>query len=87
MRYDPLRQNRQSRRLPDHDYSQPGAYFITLCTHNRLTLFGEVAAGKMCLSSSGRVGKRRFSTMVQGRFMNRPTKMKRPSREGSGAGA
>ena len=26
---------RKSLRIPDYDYSTPGAYFITFCTHNR----------------------------------------------------
>ena len=26
---------RKPHRLPDFDYSTPGAYFITICTHNR----------------------------------------------------
>jgi hypothetical protein len=29
-------------RLPDYDYSQAAAYFITACTQNRVMLFGEV---------------------------------------------
>ena len=35
MPYDPQRQQRQSIRLPGHDYSLPGAYFVTLCTQWR----------------------------------------------------
>lgn len=30
---------RKSNRLTDYDYSQNGAYFITICTHGRETLF------------------------------------------------
>ena len=30
MRYDPERHNRQSIRLPDYDYSQPGWYYVTI---------------------------------------------------------
>jgi putative transposase len=40
-------QDRQSIRLPDYDYSQPGAYFITIVTHGRERLFGEVKEGEM----------------------------------------
>ena len=29
---------RRSIRLPDYDYSQPGAYFVTICTHQRTLL-------------------------------------------------
>ena len=35
-----LRQ-RRSIRLPDYDYSQPGAYFVTICTFRRALLFEE----------------------------------------------
>jgi putative transposase len=31
---------RRSIRLPEWDYTAPGAYFITLCTHQRENLFG-----------------------------------------------
>lgn len=35
MRFDPQRHHRRSIRLAGFDYSQPGAYFVTICTHNR----------------------------------------------------
>lgn len=35
-----------SLRHPCADYSDPGAYFVTLCTHDRLPLFGEITDGK-----------------------------------------
>jgi len=41
--------------LPDFDYTQPGAYFITICTHDRIHLFGEIRDGKMVLNESGRI--------------------------------
>ncbi len=40
---DPPR--RRSLRLPAYDYSQAGAYFITICTQDRVMLFGEVIDG------------------------------------------
>jgi len=30
MKYDPKRHHRQSIRLPDYDYSQPGWYYVTI---------------------------------------------------------
>ncbi len=33
---------RRSTRLQGYDYSQAGAYFLTICTHNRQCLFGEI---------------------------------------------
>ena len=35
---------RKSLRLKDYDYSQNGAYFITICTKDRKPLFGAVGA-------------------------------------------
>jgi len=46
---------RASIRLPGYDYTQPGAYFITLCTQWREALFGEIVNGEMRLSAAGRV--------------------------------
>ena len=39
MPFDPKIQHRHSIRLKDYDYSQSGAYFITLCSHNKELLF------------------------------------------------
>lgn len=35
-------QSRKLPRLKNYDYSAPGVYFITICTHNRQCLFGNV---------------------------------------------
>jgi len=45
--------NRQSIRLEGYDYSQAGAYFITICTQNRLHLFGRIVDGEMVLNGAG----------------------------------
>lgn len=44
---------RRSIRLPGYDYSQAGAYFVTLCVHDRACLFGEVVDGAMRLNELG----------------------------------
>ena len=49
------RHRRRSVRLKDYDYSQAGAYFITVCTHNRECLFGEVKDGEMISNDAGRM--------------------------------
>ncbi len=41
-------------RLPGFDYSQTGAYFVTVCTINRRCLFGEIVEGKLESSRSGK---------------------------------
>jgi REP element-mobilizing transposase RayT len=38
---------RQSLRLNGFDYRNPGAYFVTICTHRREPLFGEVVDGHL----------------------------------------
>jgi len=48
--------NRQSIRLKGYDYFQSGAYFITICTQNRLHLFGRVVDGEMVLNGAGNMG-------------------------------
>ncbi|HXF70107.1 MAG TPA: transposase [Thermoflexus sp.] len=55
MPYDPQRHHRRSIRLRGYDYSQPGAYFITICTQNRECLFGEVVDGEMELNDAGQM--------------------------------
>jgi len=35
MKYDPQKHHRRSIRLKGYDYTQPGAYFVTMCTKNR----------------------------------------------------
>ena len=34
---------RKSTRLKGYDYSTPGTYFVTICTHNRKCLFSNIA--------------------------------------------
>src|SRR5262245_22003017 len=47
-------QARRSPRLSGFDYSQPGLYFVTVCTWRREPLLGEVVASDMHLSQAGR---------------------------------
>src|SRR5260221_262934 len=44
---------RKSTRLQGYDYAQNGAYFVTLCTQNRLCLFGEIEAEETRPNDSG----------------------------------
>lgn len=46
---------RSSIRLPDYDYSRPGAYYITVCAKNGQYLFGEIDNGKMLLNKAGKM--------------------------------
>jgi REP element-mobilizing transposase RayT len=40
-RYDPNKHHRRSIRLRQYDYTQPGAYFVTLVTHGRELTFDD----------------------------------------------
>lgn len=42
-------------RLKNHDYSQPGMYSITICTHNHSCLLGNADNGKMVLNDAGKM--------------------------------
>jgi putative transposase len=55
MTYNPTIHRRKSIRLQGYDYSQAGAYFITVCTHNRVPLFGEIVDGVMVLNTAGQI--------------------------------
>ena len=41
-----------STRLKDWDYSQPGWYYVTLCTHNRQCSLGAIQNAQMLTSAS-----------------------------------
>lgn len=47
------RYHRRSIRLKGHDYSQSGAYFVTICCQNRKCLFGEIIDREMVLNEGG----------------------------------
>jgi len=49
------KRRRRSIRLRDYDYSQPGAYFATICTKDRQCLFGDVIGGEMRLNEFGQI--------------------------------
>ncbi len=46
---------RRSIRLQGFDYSQAGAYFVTICTQERVCLFGDVLDGHVRLNDAGRI--------------------------------
>lgn len=55
MNPDVERHRRRSIRLREYDYRQAGAYFITVVTHGRAALFGEIANGETRLNEFGQV--------------------------------
>jgi putative transposase len=55
MAFNPEIHHRRSIRLRDYDYSRDGAYFVTICTWQRESLFGEVTDGENQWSNMGQV--------------------------------
>jgi putative transposase len=49
------RKNRQSIRLPEYDYSQTGAYFVTVLTYQRECILGDVIDDEVSLSEIGKI--------------------------------
>jgi len=54
-KYDPSKHHRRSIRLNGYDYSQAGAYYVTIVVHHRECLFGEVVNGEMKLNRYGEI--------------------------------
>ena len=57
--------NRRSIRLPMYDYSDHGAYFVTICAHRRECIFGEVEDGAMRLNEVGRIVKEEWEKSIE----------------------
>jgi REP element-mobilizing transposase RayT len=57
MTYDPKIHHRRSIRLQGYDYSQNGAYFITLCAQDRKPIFGKIVNGEMQLNQFGIIAR------------------------------
>ena len=55
MKYDPNKHHRRSIRLKGYDYTQTGAYFVTIVSYQRECLFGEIVDGEMVLNDFGKV--------------------------------
>jgi REP element-mobilizing transposase RayT len=55
MKYNPDIHRRRSIRLKGYDYSQAGAYFVTLCAQNRQCIFGNITDERMALNDAGRM--------------------------------
>ncbi len=55
MNDDSQKHHRRSIRLKGYDYTQAGAYFVTICTVQREEIFGEVVNGEMRLNPLGEI--------------------------------
>ena len=47
--------SRRSIRLKGYDYSRSGWYFVTICSAQRLCLFGDIVDGKMIPNEFGKI--------------------------------
>ncbi|HEY9867056.1 MAG TPA: transposase [Candidatus Obscuribacterales bacterium] len=62
MPYNPQIHHRRSIRLKGYDYTQPGGYFVTICTKEKQCLFGDIVQRKMRFNSLGAIA---FNTWQQ----------------------
>ncbi|MDO9087286.1 MAG: hypothetical protein Q7U53_13850 [Anaerolineaceae bacterium] len=60
MSYNPAIHNRHSLRLSGYDYTQPGAYFLTINAHKMEHLFGRVVDGVVHLSPVGEIAQEQW---------------------------
>jgi putative transposase len=63
MKYAPEKHRRCSLRLKEYDYSQAGAYFVTIYTRDRECLFGDIVDGEMRLNEYGRIVANRWDAI------------------------
>ena len=55
MKPAPSNPQRRNLRVPEFDYSQPGAYFVTIVTQGRKQLFGHLVDKEMLLNGIGKM--------------------------------
>ncbi len=60
---------RKPNRAKDHDYSDDGYYFVTICTKNRKKYFGEIKNGKMILNKSGLIVKKQWEWLKKYKYI------------------
>jgi REP element-mobilizing transposase RayT len=65
MKYDPNKHHRRSIRLKGYDYARAGAYFVTICTWQRQSLFGAIANSEMQLSDYGKVAHFHWQNLLK----------------------
>ena len=69
MPYNPNTYHRRSTRLKEYDYSQAGAYFVTICCQDRASMFGNIADGEMILNDAGQMIETQWHELTN-RFTN-----------------
>ena len=52
-----------ARRLSGYDYSQPGFYFVTICTQQHRLVFGTIVDGQVHLRGPGQIAQSVWATL------------------------
>lgn len=60
---------RKNLRLPEYDYAQEGMYFVTVCTHDKACLFGDIVNDEMVLIHGGKMVERWYNKLEK-KFSN-----------------
>jgi len=60
MKIDRDIQGRRAVRLKGYDYSEAGAYFVTMCAYDRECLYGDVTEGNMQLNKYGMIAEKEW---------------------------
>jgi REP element-mobilizing transposase RayT len=63
--YNSAIHRRQSTRLRHYDYAASGYYFVTICTHQRQHLFGDIQGDGMVLNDAGRAALAYWQRLTQ----------------------
>ncbi len=69
MPYNPDIHHRRSIRLKGYDYSQAGAYFITICCSDRICRFGNIIENEMTINEFGQIAYNEWIKLTE-RFAN-----------------
>jgi len=69
MKCNSEKHHRRSIRLKNYDYSNTGAYFITVCAYNRECLFGNMQTGKIVLNQFGQIISNKWNQIPK-HFLN-----------------
>lgn len=81
MPYNSSLHHRRSIRIPGFDYSQPGLYFITIVTSNRIAFFGKLLNDEFRINGLGAIAreewflastKREYLTLYDNEFVVMP---------------
>lgn len=65
MPYDPQRHQRRSIRKKQHDYSAPGAYYVTICVQKRKRILSRIQAGQVELLEAGAIVEGTWRRLAQ----------------------